>query len=284
MSRTSPPVPETRDDVENLAVLKPGDTGDAIRIIQQRLLALGFSPGPIDGHYGDLTALAVKRFQQSASLPPTGLVDNRTLHALGYEVDPSPPAGDERFSVEAVSPMFPGAPPHNIRAYLPLVLGALAEVGLDDPSMTLAALATIRAETGSFAPIDEYPSKYNTAPGGAPFALYDFRRDLGNNAVGDGARYKGRGFIQLTGRDNYRTFSDKLGLDTLLLDRPDMANDPWIAARVLAAFLKSKESIIRKALERGDFTTARKAVNGGTHGLEQFIASYRTGAREVGLA
>jgi peptidoglycan L-alanyl-D-glutamate endopeptidase CwlK len=53
---------------------------------------------------------------------------------------------------------------------------------------------------------------------------------------------------------------------------------------VLAAFLKSKESIIRKALERGDFTTARKAVNGGTHGLEQFIASYRTGAREVGLA
>lgn len=284
MSRMLPPVPDIRDDVENLAVLKPGDAGDAIRIIQQRLLALGFSPGMIDGYYGDQTSLAVKRFQQAAGLPPTAMVDSRTLNALGYEVDPSPSSGDERFSVDAVSPMFPGAPPHNIRAYLPLVLTALAEVGLDDPTMTLAALATIRAETGSFAPIDEYPSKYNTAPGGAPFALYDFRRDLGNNAAGDGARFKGRGFIQLTGRDNYRTFSEQLGLGALLLDRPDMANDPWIAARVLAAFLKNKESAIRKALEQGDFTTARKAVNGGTHGLEQFIASYRIGAREIGLA
>jgi peptidoglycan L-alanyl-D-glutamate endopeptidase CwlK len=143
--------------------------------------------------------------------------------------------------------------------------------------MLLMALATIRVETGSFSPISEYQSKYNTAPGGKPFALYDFRSDLGNSAQGDGDRYKGRGFIQLTGKHNYSIYSAKLGLGDLLVRQPESANDPVIAARVLAAFLKDKEGIIRSALNKGDLAAARKAVNGGTHGLEQFQATFQKG-------
>lgn len=286
MGNVSPPVPDMRDDADadSLALLKPGDSGDAIRIVQQRLLALGFPPGVIDGQYGDMTTQAVMQFQKSAHLAVTGFIDNETLHALGYEVDQSPGTQSGPFSVDAVSRMFPGAPLQNIRAYLPLVLTALNEFGLDDAPMTLVALATIRAETGSFAPLDEYPSAYNTDPGGVPFARYDFRKDLGNGAAGDGARFKGRGFIQLTGRANYVEFSEKLGLGDTLIDRPEMANDPWIAARLLACFLKSKEGIIRTALKKGDFASARKAVNGGTHGLDNFITAYRAGAQGIGLA
>ena len=53
---------------------------------------------------------------------------------------------------------------------------------------------------------------------------------LGNTEKGDGARYYGRGFIQLTGRDNYSRAGDALGLD--LEDKPELASRPDIAVKV----------------------------------------------------
>ncbi|MBK8190233.1 MAG: peptidoglycan-binding protein [Vampirovibrionales bacterium] len=232
-------------------------------------------------------------------LPPTGEIDARTLAALGFEVDQaasdaaannsgfSSPGALSRESLGAVTgpwrgiaqAMFPDAPRGNIDAHLPAVLQALAEAGLTQTTMTLAALATIRAESAGFAPIGEYQSSYNTDPGGRPYGRYDFRRDLGNGAVGDGARYRGRGFIQLTGRSNYETYSQRLGLGDALTQNPDLANDPLIAARILAAFLADKAATIQKALAQGDFATARKAVNGGVHGLAQFTQAFQQGAQ-----
>lgn len=289
MPNFSPPIPGMANDVQvGLALIHPGDSGNAVRVIQTRLAQLGFHQGLVDGQYGNLTQRAVAAFQRANHLLPTGLVDHDTLRALGYEVDqqaPPPQSGPVgNFSLEAVCRLFPDAPVNNVRTYLPLVLRALGEFGLADKPMVLMALATIRAETGSFAPISEYQSKYNTSPGGNPYALYDFRSDLGNNAAGDGARYKGRGFIQLTGRNNYITYSQKLGLGDLLVQNPDAANDPVIASRVLAAFLKDHESLIRDALNRGDLASARKAVNGGTHGLDQFQLTFQKGSALVGFA
>jgi peptidoglycan L-alanyl-D-glutamate endopeptidase CwlK len=143
--------------------------------------------------------------------------------------------------------------------------------------MVLMALGTIRAETASFQPIDEFESPYNTPPGGPPFALYDNRADLGNQGPTDGEDFKGRGFVQLTGRANYTHFSSVLGLGTQLVDNPDLANDPDIAARLLAAFLKDKEDRIRSALAANDLATARRLVNGGTHGLTDFSDAFRRG-------
>ena len=288
MPNLVPPVPGmAEDNGMDLVVLGPGDSGQAVRIIQNRLAVLGYHQGLVDGAYGTVTQRAVAAFQRANGLRATGLIDNLTLRALGYEVDDNAPAAPQPsggFSVEAVAKLFPDAPVNNIRTYLPLVLRALAEVRLADRDMTLMALATIKAETAGFAPISEYQSKYNTSPGGRPYALYDFRKDLGNNATGDGDRYKGRGFIQLTGKANYQTYSQRLGLGNLLIQKPDAANDPVIASRILAAFLKNKESVIRNALAKGDLATARKAVNGGTHGLEQFTVAFQKGSNLVGLA
>lgn len=290
MPRMFPPIPEQQTGnatmFDQLIILKPGDSGNAIRIIQERLISLRFDPGPADGQYGPQTTQAIAQFQFVNNLASTGAVDNATLRALGYEVEDSAPApqSSQLFSVERVRKMFPDASLQNLEAYLPLVLTALQEFHLNDPPMTLVALATIRAETGVFAPISEYPSQYNTASGGALFALYDFRKDLGNGAVGDGARYKGRGFIQLTGKSNYQQYSKKLGLGDALVQRPELANDPLIAARLLACFLKDKKSIIRNALAAGNFAAARKAVNGGSHGLDSFTTAYQVGAKQVGLA
>jgi peptidoglycan L-alanyl-D-glutamate endopeptidase CwlK len=80
--------------------------------------------------------------------------------------------------------------------------------------MVLVALGTIRAEAATFQPVEEIVSPFNTSKGGQPFDKYDNRRDLGNLGPPDGARFKGRGFVQLTGRANYESFSKAIGLST----------------------------------------------------------------------
>jgi putative chitinase len=72
--------------------------------------------------------------------------------------------------------------------------------------VVLGALGTIRAEIDGFVPISEGISRYNTSPNGADFDLYDKRKDVGNQGPGDGAKFKGRGFVQLTSRPNYSHF------------------------------------------------------------------------------
>jgi peptidoglycan L-alanyl-D-glutamate endopeptidase CwlK len=173
-----------------------------------------------------------------------------------------------RFTPDKVAKMFPGASRANINRYLPAVLRALQRYGLGDAEMTRMALATIRAETDGFEPITEHASGQ----------AYEGRDDLGNTQPGDGPRYRGRGFIQLTGRHNYLKYSQQLGLGDLLVRNPEKANDPEIAALILAAFLKDNEARIRAALRRGDLASARRAVNGGTHGFGPFKEAYGLGA------
>lgn len=162
-----------------------------------------------------------------------------------------------------------------IQQHLPLIVSALEDQGIADPDMLLMALATIRAESSGFAPIPEGKSKYNTsATGGHDFDLYDQKN--GNRGAGEGYRFRGRGFVQLTGRDNYQNVGRQIGHQELVND-PDKANDPQIAAQVLAQFLKNHESEIRAALKNGDLKTARRLVNGGSHGLADFTAAYQAG-------
>jgi peptidoglycan L-alanyl-D-glutamate endopeptidase CwlK len=193
-----------------------------------------------------------------------------------------------------VAPMFPGAPLRNIEANLPHVLQALSDAQLGDRSMLLMALGTIRAEASAFEPVSEGISRFNTSPAGQalvrqepgaplapahPFDLYDSRPDLGNRGAPDGERFRGRGFVQLTGRANYQQHGAAIGVD--LVASPDLANDPVIAARLLASFLKAKEPRIRAALAAADLGTARRLVNGGSHGLEAFADAYRAGDRLI---
>jgi len=181
----------------------------------------------------------------------------------------------DRVTPALVKQTFPRATPlSNINANLPFVLAGLRARQLGDRAMVLMALATIRAETEGFVPIDEGRSQYNTRS--RPFDLYDLGteigRNLGNTEPGDGARFKGRGYIQLTGRDNYRRIGRQIGVD--LPGQPQMANDPGIAGLILAQFLKNKEAAIRAALEARQLAKARRLVNGGSHGLDRFTETF----------
>lgn len=279
---TPPPAskPEVSVQTEAISItLKQGQVSLEVAEMQTLLATKGCYTGESDGDFGPKTKAAVEAFQRKAGLTADGVAGPQTLSALGYAYKASPRTVDTGlFTVDLVAQIFQGTPRANIEKYLPPVLRALEKVGLGDRDMVLMALATIRAETGSFVPISEYQSKYNTEPSGRLFGKYDFRSDLGNGAVGDGEKYKGRGFVQLTGKANYQKFSTELGLGDRLLNEPELANDPQIAADLLALFLKSKEGCcIRIALARKDYAAARKCVNGGHHGLEAFTRAFTDG-------
>ena len=191
-----------------------------------------------------------------------------------------------RVTPEIVSKMFPATPLKNIRQNLPSVLHALDEVALGDKHMVLMALGTIRAETAGFEPISEFQSRFNTDPGQHPFNKYDNRADLGNKGAPDGASFKGRGFVQLTGRSNYTRLSKELNMGDRLVTHPELGNDQTVAAKILARFLKDHEAKIRALLStepptRQQLTKARAVVNGGTHGADVFIEAYQTGDKLI---
>lgn len=257
--------------------LKEGSTGPAVVRLQIKLKKVGFNPGRADGDFGPATTAALIGFQKSAGLLADGVAGPRTLAALKLAANDRLPSVIPGVTVTIVSKMFPFTQVDNIRDNLPFVLKGLVERTLGDKPMVLMALATIRAETESFQPINEGLSKFNTSPGGHPFDLYDFRSDLGNQGKGDGAKFRGRGYIQLTGRFNYQKLGTTLDMGGKLATNPELANDPTIAGKLLAAFLKDKERAIKEALIFGDLRLARRLVNGGSHGLDRFSDAFRIG-------
>jgi hypothetical protein len=280
-----------------MSVLKLDSDGPEVTALQQKLKDLGFDPKGVDGHFGKGTKDAVIAFQKDRGLDPDGKVGPGTRAALqlddaGSATGGTGSAGDTtggaggaiagsaipNVTVKIVSKMFPGTKVSNIETHLPIVLQALVDAGLGDKDMVLMALGTIRAETAGFVPISEGISHFNTSGKSHPFDKYDHRlEDLGNLGPMDGPNFKGRGFIQLTGRANYKEHGAAIGLGNQLIDNPDLANQPDIAAKLLASFLKNKEHLIRKALAANNLKEARKLVNGGSHGFEDFRDAFNTG-------
>jgi putative chitinase len=87
---------------------------------------------------------------------------------------------------------------------------------------------------------------------------------MGNIEPGDGYRYRGRGYIQLTGRDAYREIGRRTGLK--LEDQPDLALDLAHALHIACGFWDWKD--INPICDRGDFVGVTKRINGGTVGME----------------
>jgi len=261
------------------ATLQLNSSGPDVIALQKALQAAGFSPGAIDGSFGPGTEAAVLAFQRSEGIAADGIVGTKTATALGLAAIPSIPSAIPNVTVQVVSQMFPVTPIGNIKANLPPVLDALVSAQLPDRAMVLMALGTIRAETESFLPISEGQSRFNTSPSGHPFDLYDNRQDLGNTGAPDGANFRGRGFVQLTGRTNYTHYAGEISVD--LVNNPDLANDPQVAAKLLARFLGDREDRIREALAVNDLATARRLVNGGSNGLDRFTDAFNRGMQLI---
>lgn len=260
-------------------VLRRGASGHEVARLQDLLDKAGFPVGRIDGRLGAATEAALMGFQRAHGLLADGICGPVTWTML-LEGRPGRPAGVlGRLDLELVAQLFPFTALDPIDRNLPHVLAGLEAFGLVDKPMVLVALATIRAESESFEPVEEAVSRFNTSPGGVPFDLYDHRADLGNDGPPDGARFRGRGFVQLTGHANYQQASRGLGLGDALLIEPERVLEPATAGRILALFLAERQLAIKEALLEGDLRRARRLVNGGLHGLERFRDAYRRGER-----
>ena len=127
-------------------------------------------------------------------------------------------------------------------------------------------LATAKRETGgTFQPVNERgrPDYFDQYEPGTRAAHL-----VGNIEAGDGTRYRGRGYVQLTGRGNYARIGRLLGLGEDLLKAPDQALDPEIAYRIFAEGMRGgwftgyKLGHFIAPGTAPDFLNARRVING----------------------
>jgi putative chitinase len=128
----------------------------------------------------------------------------------------------------------------------------MMEFGIDTVERETMFLAQVAHESGAFNYVREIASGQ----------AYEGRKDLGNTEPGDGVRYKGRGLIQVTGKANYKSCGDALGID--LIAQPELLETPEYAARSAGWFWDSRK--LNAIADKGDFLLLTKRINGGTNG------------------
>ena len=163
------------------------------------------------------------------------------------------------FTADAIATIL-HAPLANVEAHWPLVVEALAALKILDPAVEVAAIASIGSESYTFSPERE--------PGSDAYfrRMYEFDRSLGNLEPGDGPKFCGRGFIPLVGRSEYARFGKLVGAD--LVDQPDLALDPAVAARLLAYDFMLKG--VPKAAAEDDWVRVWRLIRGDLSGWKRF--------------
>jgi predicted chitinase len=165
-----------------------------------------------------------------------------------------------------------GSSLENAEKFRPYLNKYMDKYEINTPNRVVAFLAQVGHESAALKTTQEYASG----------AAYEGRTDLGNVNPGDGVRFKGRGLIQLTGRSNYASMSNKVGKD--LIANPQLVEEPDLAVQVSAIYWVDR---IRNGLnlnqwadqfnlqERVDSTNNWKvhenitrAINGGTNGID----------------
>lgn len=145
----------------------------------------------------------------------------------------------------------------NCEKFATHITEAMADFGIDTPLRKAYFLAQLAHESGSLQYVKEI------ATGGA----YEGRKDLGNTEPGDGVRYKGRGLIQITGKANYKTCGDALGVD--LVGNPDLLETPALAAASAGWFWATHN--LNASADSDDIKTNTRKINGGFTGLQDRI-------------
>jgi len=169
-------------------------------------------------------------------------------------------------NVAQLRAIMPGLSEARANEVLPHLNAAMKEAGITTPRRQAAFLAQLAHESGQFVFMEEIASG----------AAYEGRLDLGNTQPGDGVRFKGRGPIQLTGRNNYRAAGQALGID--LENNPRRAADLDVGFRTAAWFWNSRD--LNSFADAGNFDAITLRINGGFNGKADRDAYYAR-ARQV---
>ena len=183
----------------------------------------------------------------------------------------------------------------------PALAAAMARYEIDTPARMAAFLAQLAHESGQLQRWSEdlsyrwqrlrqvFPKYFKTDADAQEFdrqkerianRVYGGRLGNGPEASGDGWRYRGRGPIQLTGKDNYRACGADIGVD--LVNEPERLETPEVGC-LAAAWFWTKRGLNALA-DAGDFVAITKKINGGLIGLEDREAFWEQAKAAFGVA
>jgi predicted chitinase len=249
-----------------------------VELLQIALQFLGFllPKWGVDGKFGPETEIAVKDFQKKYGLDDDGTMSSEDLTKLfsilvlkdfndsnmsSIKKDEDPNLKDyENLSTGKIklTGNFDDIQKRNIN----LMIDYMNRSGITDPLAQIGVLSVISKESG-FKPKSEV-SYADTANSrirsifGSRVSMYSdseldklkkdpekffnvvYAKTVGNQGGGDGWKYRGRGFNQLTGKKNYEKYGNMIGKD--LVNNPDLVNDPKIAAEIAVAFFTKGKS------------------------------------------
>ena len=159
--------------------------------------------------------------------------------------------------------IMPHAADEHIRTYLPYLNETMQRFDIDTAIRQCHFLAQIAVESGSLSYVRELASG----------EAYEGRQDLGNVQPGDGVKFKGRGLIQLTGRENYQRFQDWLVLNYAkeidIMTYPELLESPELAVMVAGWYWDVRN--VNAMADLDNVVSVTRKINGGRNGLLQRV-------------
>jgi putative chitinase len=266
-------------------LLKKGDNNEDVKKLQVKL---GVDP---IGNFGPKTEEAVKAWQRANGLNDDGVVGNDTWNKI-MGVTPTP------LSTPAPTILVSSFKLDKLKGHIPdSVIAAIPDTAAKFNITNVLRLAHFLAqaghESGQFKATSEnlnYSSKgllgifpryftpalaeqYARQPQKIANRVYGGRMGNGAEITGDGFKFRGRGYIQLTGKDNYTQFDKAVPED--ILANPDLVSGKYALMSAAWFFDKNKLwGICDKGADQGTVTAVTKRVNGGTIGLPDRIKHF----------
>ena len=260
-------------------LLKIGSKGDDVKKFQAKLGLVS------DGIFGKGTEEAIKSFQTKNGLTPDGIVGEGTWNRIFF---------DQQLITEPSTPVISvgGLNLDKLKGHIPdTVLAQIPETAskfeINTPLRLAHFLAQCGHESGGIKAVSEnlnYGAKglrsifskyfvteakaleYERKPEKIANLVYGNRMGNGAESSGEGYKFRGRGYIQLTGKSNYSNFAKFIGEDTVA--NPDLISTKYPLASA-AFFFNSNNlwAICDKGADTATVTAVTKRVNGGTIGL-----------------
>ena len=270
-------------------LLKKGDNNEQVKQLQVKLQL-----DPV-GNFGPKTEEAVKMWQAAHGLTADGMVGDKTwAMIMGEEQHP------QVQQQAVVISNSTGLKLEKLKGHIPdaviAMIPAVAQKFQIDSALRLAHfLAQCGHESGGFRltkenlnysakglmgifkkyfPTEALANQYARQPEKIANKVYGNRMGNGSEASGEGAKFCGRGYIQLTGKDNYTAFGKSIGEDVCA--NPQVVAEKY--ALLSAAWFFSKNGL-HKMADGGStdavVTSITKRVNGGTIGLADRIKHFK---------
>jgi putative chitinase len=268
-------------------LLKKGDNNENVKLLQRKL---GIDPV---GNFGPATEAAVKAFQAKNGLTADGIVGAGTWNKIMGTTTPPAPAPAPIANVGGLKlDKLKGHIPDGVIAQIP---DTAARFGINTPLRLAHFLAQCGHESAGFKAVQEnlnYSAKglntifrkyFPTEASAAAYArnpakiaskVYGGRMGNGPESTGEGFKFRGRGYIQLTGKDNYRAFGNAIKEDMTLNPDKVATHYPLLSA----AWFFTTNGLHRMSDEGATdavVTKITRRVNGGTIGLADRIKHFK---------